>query len=45
MNELTKQLIVALHVASQLHTSCGAKPKSTDTKCGPIYKRAFGNYL
>ena len=44
-NEVTKQLVVELHMAYQLKTSSSAKPKSADTKTDLIYKRAFYNYL
>ena len=47
INELTKQLVVELHMACQLDTGRGAKPKYTGTKSDLIYiyKRAFCNYL
>ena len=32
INELAKQLVAGLHVACELNTTPGAKPKSTDTK-------------
>ena len=45
INELAKQLVAELRVDCQPNTSPGAKRKSTDTKAGLIYKRAFCNYL
>ena len=45
INELAKQLVAELRAACHLNTNPGAKPKSSDTKAGLIYKHAFYKYL
>ena len=45
INDLAEQLVAELRATCQLNPDPDAKPKSSDTKTGLIYKRAFRNCL